>query len=49
MKDRQAQPYKRKTRIYPGKNLKGNTQQKLPQYRCPPKKIRDKTSKEIKA
>ena len=38
----------RTTQIYPGKTLKGKTQQKLPQYRCP-KKIKDKTRKEIKA
>ena len=49
MKDRQAQPYKRNTKIYPGKTLKGKTQQKLPQYRCPKKKVKGKTNKEIKA
>ena len=27
----------RTTQIYPGKTLKGKTQQKLPQYRCPKK------------
>ena len=41
MKDRQAQPYKRNTNIYPGKTLNGENQQKLPQYRCP-KKRKDK-------
>ena len=34
MKDRQAQPYKMNTNIYPRKTLKGKTQQKLPQDRC---------------
>ena len=48
MKYRQVQPYKKNTKIYPGKTLKGKTQQKLPQYRCP-KKIKYKTNKEIKA
>ena len=48
MKDRQSQPYKRNTKIYPGKTLKGKTQQKLPQYRFH-KKIKGKTNKEIKA
>ena len=38
----------RTTQIYPGKTLKGKTQQKLPQYRFP-KKIKDKTNKEIKS
>ena len=37
MKDRQEQPYKRNTKIYPGKTIKGKTQQKFPQYRCPKK------------
>ena len=44
MKDRQAQPYKKNTDIYPRKNLKGKTQQNIPQYRCP-KKIKGKTQK----
>ena len=48
MKYRQAQTYKRNTNIYPGKTLKGKTQQNIPQYRCP-KKVKDKTNKEIKA
>ena len=37
----------RTTQIYPGKTLKGKTQQKLPQYRCP-KREKGKTNKEIK-
>ena len=37
----------RTTHIYLGKTLKGKTQQKIPQYRCP-KKIKGKTNKEIK-
>ena len=47
MKDRQAQPYKRNTKIYPGKTLKGKTRQNLPQYRCP-KKIKIKPARRSK-
>ena len=36
----------RTTQIYPQKTLKGKTQQKLPQYRCP-KKIKGKTNRLI--
>ena len=41
MKHRQPQPYKRNTNIYPGKTIKGKTEQNLPQYRCL-EKIKDK-------
>ena len=36
----------RTTQIYPGKTLKGETQQNLPQYRCP-KNIKGKTKRLI--